>query len=329
MNPSYNAGGSSIPGAKPGVIASGPDPSDAKPGVIASGPDEQPSVPVVSPLSNKPAPMSLGGARRSSGGSKKWILIGAGVLIVALIVVLVVFAVMPKNGGGSGSITMNNNFNVLINYITSGTKTDIAVTGEYDVANDYYFLDGWNNEEEKTAVYAETKTLMDKFVNGYSDGENATLNNLVKSTKEQFDFVYAMDLSEKVSGIEVIKVGVEKQSDEAKRDLVNYYNFSSVGDNTYVNGFLEAYGAWLDAVLSEINLYKENGCVANGSINDSCMISKNDAALNDKMSEIFEKINDTYSYVNSYYHMAPNYVANIYDINTLLSGGSLEGVVDE
>ena len=101
MNPSYNAGGSSIPGAKPGVIASGPDSSS-----------QQPSIPVAP----TPAPMSLGGARKS-GGSKKWLLVGAGVLIVALIVVLVVFFVMPKNGGGNGSITMSDSFNTLINMI--------------------------------------------------------------------------------------------------------------------------------------------------------------------------------------------------------------------
>ena len=137
MNPSYNSGGASdaggasnIPGVKPGIIASGPEPADTPnastpntgttPGVIASGPE-----PEVEPRPiDTPAGLSMNSSRMPSGGrplnmpvnndivlntgdtSKKpnrGILIGGIVAVVVLAIVAVVVGVMMGSGNNGGS----------------------------------------------------------------------------------------------------------------------------------------------------------------------------------------------------------------------------------
>ena len=86
---------------------------------------------------------------------------------------------------------------------------------------------------------------------------------------------------------------------------------------------------WASALLEEIDLYKQNGCISNDNLNDYCMIQKNSEELNVKVKEISANIADSYDYVTSYYNMARNFVANLYSVNILLGGGSIGGNENE
>ena len=242
MNPSYNSGSgnsgaSNTPGVKPGVIASGPDPADVpapqplsvsttpkvmpRKSLFGRRPNPAPAAPRIS------QPMQLNTATNKP---KKGLVIGGLVVIVLLIVGLL--AGMMMGGGKSGGGSTDGNFNRLINYVTSGTDSTAKVDKEYSALGDYYFLNGWDSQEEKAAVYAKTKELLDAFVAKYQDGENEVLNNLVKSTKEQFDFMDVVDLKEEISWSDVITTGVKKGEKEIEKNMLDYYGFSIPSDNS-------------------------------------------------------------------------------------------------
>lgn len=376
MNPSYNNGSSSgaggasnIPGVKPGVIASGPDPVDvpdmpSAPGASAvssasAAPKDPPAIEIAS---ETPSGLSLGskhlfkkprmstpkrnmiistgggfdtGSAGLNGGPsrgpKKGLIIGGLLVVVLLIVGLVVGMNMMGNKGGNNAVSGGdkNVFNDLINYVTSGTESNADVTDEYDAANEYYFLNGRENEEQKKEIYDETKTLLDDFVNSYKDGDDGALNNLVKSTKEQFDFMYKMDLIEKNTGTKIIEDAVKNGKEKAKQNAMNYYNFSGLKDNTYVSGFLESYESWVDALLNQVDFYQANACVSDVFIMVDCISGKNDENLKNEATEISNNVADLYQNMTGYYDMARGYIANIYNINDILNGNAVVEDEDE
>lgn len=351
---------SATPGVKPGVIASGPDPADVPsastllkdPPAIEIASETTPGLSLGSRhLFKKPragAPKrnmiasggdssnivtpSVSSSRASGGGSrgsKKGLIIG-GILIVLLVVGLIVgLVVMNGSRKGGNSNSSNVAFNNLINYVTSGTKSNVDVTSEYDVANDYYFLNGWDDENQKKEIYDETKKMMDDFVGVYKDGDNQILNNLVKNTKDQFDFMYVMDSEEKVysmkAAMEIIKNGDSK----GKQNLLNYYKFSGLDGNSYADEFLKVYSEWIDALIAEIKIYEDNNCISGMYIDTECVANKNDENLNTTVAEATENANSLYSDVAYYYDLSSNFVNNVYYINDLLHGKVIMGEDNE
>ena len=291
MNPSYSNGG---------IIASGPDPADV------------PSTPVSAPT---PQPMGLGASSRKP---KRGLIIGALSAIVILIVVLVVVLLMgggKKNGGGSARTDVS--FNDLINYITSGKESKSDINDEYSMTGSYYFETGWSTEEEKTTIYNKTKELMDGFTASYKDGDNQTLNNLVKTTKDLFDFIYAMNSKEKIYGIEATMTIVKEGAEKGKQKLVNHFDFSGLDDNSYAKSFKELYNDYMDALVNKVKVYKDNGCISGNYIDDEC--------IKGKTTETFEDVNKYYLDTARYYSLAENFVENVYNINNLMHGKTLMG----
>lgn len=353
MNPSYNNGSGSNAGGQPGSIGTGNlGTPGTKPGVIASGPDPA-DAPVNTPVATPTTPMSLGDSGRSrissllgkrkmntSGAThsaapsaapimlagtngeersskKKFLVIGALAFAVILIVVLAVVALMGKGGGNGG---VGSSFNELINYVTSGQELKTDVNDDYDAMANYYFLNTWEDKDQKKQVYDTTKTLMDNFVAKYKDGENDALNKLVKSTKEQFDFMYVVDLGDKVYYSTAMMAIIKNGDTKAKQNLMNRYNFNDLGDNSYAKSFLETYGEWIDALIAQVKLYKDNGCVFNDVIDMECMANKNDEALKNTLSEIGSNVASLSSVVVDYYDQADNFVGGVYYINNMLHG---------
>ena len=322
MNPSYSSGSSdssvNTPGVKPGVIASGPDPAD----VPAPQPLSTPS-PAMTPRKKLRLPTggrsgsipTIGGSSR--GGSKKGLIIGALVAIVILIVVLVVVLLMGGGKGGNNKTRTDISFNDLINYITSGKESKSDVNDEYSITGSYYFVNGWSTEEEKSTIYAKTKELMDGFTASYKDCDNQILNNLVKSTKDLFDFIYAMNSKEKIYGIEATMTIVKEGDEKGKQKLVNHFAFSGLDDNSYAKSFSELYNDYIDALVNKVKVYKDNGCISGNYIDDEC--------IKGKTSETFEDVNKYYLDTVHYYNLSENFVGNVYNINNLMHGKTLMG----
>ena len=353
MNPSYNNGSGSNAGGQPGNIGTGNlGTPGTKPGVIASGPDPA-DAPVNTPVATPTTPMSLGDSGRSrissllgkrkmntSGAThsaapsaapimlagadgeersskKKFLVVGALAFAVILIVVLAVVALMGKGGGNGG---VGSSFNELINYVTSGQELKTDVNDDYDVMANYYFLNTWEDKDQKKQVYDTTKTLMDNFVAKYKDGENDALNKLVKSTKEQFDFMYVVDLSDKVYYPTVMAAIIKDGDAKAKQNLMNRYDFANLGDNNQVKSFLEAYGEWIDAIAAQVKLYKDNGCLIDDNIGMECMANKSDEALKNTLSEVSDSVASLSRAVTNYYDQASSFVEGLYYINNMLHG---------
>lgn len=307
MNPSYGNGMPSASGGRPGVISSGPDSASTPPV----------SMPNVSGRAG-----SGFGRTSGSGGPKKGIIIGGILMILALGLGTAAVVVMMNSRNGSGNSENNiAAFNKLINYVTDGVELTSEIDTKYGASEDYYFLYGWDDEEEKREVYAKTEDLMNNFVSSYKNGDNEVLNNLVKNTKEQLDFIYVMDFSEKVLQLQAMKTVIENGDARGKQVLLNQYDFSGLSDNPYVKKFTEVYAEWVDILVFEVGLYRERGCVTGNYVDSSCA----ENATNDM--EVVA--NGLFQDVRSYYNMSKQFVGNVYNINELIHGRVIMELNDE
>jgi predicted metalloprotease len=163
-----------VPGAKPGVIASGPDPvnmPDEKPAGLSLGSNRH--------LFRKPraqAPrnfvMNVGGgagagmgagAGRKSGGPKKGLIIGGLAAIVIVIVVLVVVMLM---GGGKKAMNgttgdgSHDSFLKYANYLLTG-KENTNELGSFDDSKDYTVMQKF--AEKDAAFFDKAQELWKAF----------------------------------------------------------------------------------------------------------------------------------------------------------------------
>lgn len=245
MNPSYNAGGingaggtAGVPGAKPGVIASGAD----APEISAPAPS---------------APMSLNNSGRSGGSAKKWILIVAGIVIVALIVVLIVFAVRPRNGGGSvNSTTLGQ----LSNYVETGAGFEAELSEKPD--DKYIFAIAIGDTGDQTVVanyYAGLKERMSNFEN------NSSLAQYMMALKIMTNAVNFTEV-----GDNLLKT-YDESGNEAAQQYINDNITCEIG-NLDLNSICGLEEAYYKRILSEHSIYKVAGCMTDGLYDTECAI---------------------------------------------------------
>ena len=338
MNPSYENGGQNIPGVKPGIIASGPDPEEMPPKSIATpaglsiGQSRQPTG--GRPM-NMPVTTPVGGdtiLKNDGAGSNKKSLIIGGVIAGAIILVLVVvFAVvMGNNGGGSNSnsgVLDSVSFNRLINYVTTGEESEAEITSVYDDSESYYFSSDFESEEIKESVYDKTKDLLDKFAGNYQNGEIQSLNGLVKTVKNMYDFMYIVDLKAPISEPDATKKIIENGETSATEELLAYYDFSNLSDNSYADSFYGAYANWVNALVDEVRFFRNYNCVSDSYMVLSCVANKGEKIVAE-WNEVKKKVKDSYEAWGAYLGNADDFVANIYAINDLLQGKSTIVVED-
>ncbi|MBQ3440989.1 hypothetical protein IJG27_01605 [Candidatus Saccharibacteria bacterium] len=327
MDPSYNnsgqnaTGNSGIPGAKPGVIASGPDTPSAEVPVLDVGADAQNPNGIFAGLSRRPTGGRPLGSRMDSGPittqpidkvtpsggqrqSRRGLLIAGmaliGLALIAGVVALIMMTRGNKNETPNANAINMPSFNSLINYVSSGVESDTKINKEYD-ASDKYYLSAVTGDEKKEA-YERTGDLMKKFVADYEANygeEQENINQeriavLIKSTNELFDFINVINFREKISGHEISVMNEKDGAAVAKTQAMAYYDFSKIKENSYVTDFMDSYETWVDALLN------------NSSI-----------------------VNAAYSYVMRYYDMTDDFVASVYAINDLLNDDSMTGGEDE
>lgn len=356
MNPSYdnggpvgasNAGGTSgvggVPGVKPGVIASGP--SDT-PAAIASGPNAMdapnmpatpvPNAPVVSrqPTGRRPASSEIILAPSDGTKKRKRNLIIAGVVAGVLVLVGVVVAVVMLGRGNGGSVEIVNipSFNRLINYVTSGEDSDVEITEPYNDFKDYYFSSDFDSEDIKIAVYDETKEMVDFFVEAYQNTDNQTLNDSVEAMGQMYDFMYVVDLKTPISEFDATIKIIKNGATVAKEELLNYYDFSGLSDNIYVESFMESFTGWIDAMIEEVDFFRENNCVNGEYMILSCIVNKGNKDIIDRWNELAEKVRDFYEAWGVSLDNRDDFVMNVYAVNDLMQGRAItvdEGDMDE
>lgn len=219
------SGAAGVPGAKPGVIASGPDPADM--------PDEKPaglSLGSNRHLFRRPraqAPrnfvMNVGGgagagmgagAGRKSGGPKKGLIIGGLAVVVILIVALVVGMMLSqnKNGNNNGSGGSQNNTIVEPSDSTNTEETEEPEEIYTGVNEDFYkyanyILNGKTTARKNLGKYnADKKYAIDTAV---TEKNSKFFENALKLWKAFYDrFSNNADLQKEVE----LKNNVDSQN---------------------------------------------------------------------------------------------------------------------
>lgn len=305
MNPSYNAGGingaggtAGVPGAKPGVIASGAD----APEISAPAPS---------------APMSLNNSGRSGGSAKKWILIVAGIVIVALIVVLIVFAVRPRNGSGNGQTT---------NY--SYAYSDFLDYADYylgttDFSKPYTVLDTYAAED---AIEAKNANFFEKAKEKYStfsnvvNGEDTELKTAVDDYAKLLELVYLYSKITVLSDDDVLNLYNETKDKDATIDTVTK-SYAGMAETTYqdISTAIEKENEYYKALVEMIALYDTNNCLNENEFNEECLISAIGRQSASSQMENLEKLDSERKDFDIYVFKSES---ALWTLNDLISGGS-------
>lgn len=315
MNPSYNSGGqngagaSGIPGAKPGVIASGPGPSGAASsgamstangGVIASGPTEPilPTGPSRVPTGGRPggvnftnsADFSINDGSKKS--KKKWVIAGIAGAVVVLVAVVVAVMLVGGNSGGNNNVAVGPEKDLFYAYanqllgVTDGVNEnsvydkyeDYMVQLEYDDEDVEYF----NSLNEAWQKFYESATEEEKY------SEVSKLMGDVGYQNELMDFIIKYMNASDYYEDDIFEMYLNSGLDQTINMVQE--NYSELATTIFEPGADYAATKINEAImmLEIFQQYDSVGCIANRNVDVEC-VTRNQDQLN---LENLEKIGD-------------------------------------
>lgn len=294
MDSSYGNGGQNIPGAKPGVIASGPDAPDI-PGVTLES--ENPNG-VLSKLSRKSGGNKMpvidggGGPKQSKKGL---LFVGMALIGIALIIGIVALVLMGKgnnNSNGNSATGEYAQFYNYANYILDGQDVASADLGSYNKLANYAATDAFNKND--TEYFNKANELWQAFYNPLTENgaisEVSALRGSADYQNQLMDFVVKYVNTKDYTDEELLKLYISNGFETANT-LVDK-NYEALIGTIYDPGkeYATAKLRSDKTLLSMYSVYDSLGCVKNGEISKDCANSHtNDLKT---LSEQYEKEQD-------------------------------------
>lgn len=270
MDSSYGNGGQNIPGAKPGVIASGPDAPDI-PGVTLES--ENPNG-VLSKISRKPSNSGSvvvdggGGPKRSN--RKGLVFVGVALIGIALIAGIVAVMLMGKGGGNNGGVggevkTLREAFSNVANYLLAG---DVNIAANLDEANidNAAFV-----EIAKTASYEEQNAYFDT-----ANNHIATLRNFASGNDDLIDNIASLEklLSaiKDVSAVSYTNILADKYMEDMKSGIKDYQQETNISsEDSYIANAMTTRKSLITKIGELYNSYYGNSCIRDKNFDDTCI----------------------------------------------------------
>lgn len=324
MDPSYNSGsgsnaggqpgGSNMPGAKPGVIASGPDTEDmpTTPISIPTASEEssrskissllgkrKPSVgastsgSVVSPMG--PRPMQLSG---NSGKSKKTIIFLGLAVVAILIVVLVVGMALSKGGNGGNNkntdgtsvaspTTVREQFNAFYHYLTENNPKDIKDITVEDLTRTSFYIDSTDlTSAQRDNFLKAFNDEMTKFIEAYSGtGGEQPLDNI-------YAYVYVLHKLDGITVSELRDIYNSEGATAARKRLADMYqNYNSDNSNSLLDAYIILEQEYLTAFIDSLETGDGSGVADKQS---AAMQAKYDLRLaaHDDLEYLYSEVYD-------------------------------------
>lgn len=268
----------------------------------------------------------------SRDGKRRWPIVVAIVLFIVAIGAGVGAWIlgMPNRGDdvGSTKIALNRLMNYVINGEASNDESDVV----YDAGAKYYFITNQNTIEKQAELYAGVNNLLDDFVskydkayiNGLSEEKYNLLNDTVNDIKQLFDFMQEFYTKRPPTAID-IRNEYFANGRKLMIDLMNdYYDFD-IENNKYVDGFYDAYEAWINNEADLLDLYVSFGCVVNNNVQYGCILEKGDEVTNQlQENEYYSQM--LYNDLNNYYNRNYVFMNDVFLIDALLNDKSLGGL---
>lgn len=312
MNPSYNSGGTSVPGVKPGTIASGPAPNNGnvpgvKPGTIASGPASAGSampaggsMPTGGSMSAQPQqnryipprqmnpapvmPMSGGASRKP----KKGIIIGGILIVVALVLGIAAVMLMPRGGGGTANLSesLNDVTNFMFFGQDNSDQNQSNKISEFNPeTNTAEFINvasgnGLGNQQE----YFDTAlTKIDNLLKAVGSG-NSQYQTVVSLKESTLALKYLSNMGYSGGLLSIyLKEGAEGLAKYA--DEIDNLEIKDLSDYTSV---IDAANKMIDSATVYYQKYTAGNCIKDGVLNDECTdaLFENDLEIIGLQSEL-------------------------------------------
>ena len=278
----------SLPGEDPSqpsqVISSGPAKgAGARPhfGFSRKFKDQQPQQPRQAAFSNAPDYFNqavgdiviadeTAAARKQK--TKKIALIAVAALAVLGGALAVVLVITQINKPSANKVQLA--FNRYANYILYGEEKDSDI-GEYSASARYTILDKYSKEDENYNKHFVE--LFNKFYKEYNAAAEAGVYEKGKLDiyKGEAEFIYnSFEMEKAMTSNDIYKDYSVKGKEKVEEEL------AEKRDGYSKTGFEMQVVDWYDTMLSRVvvaSMYNGLGCIANGSIDQACVIRNHDA----------------------------------------------------
>lgn len=290
MNPSYENGGpsgSGVPGMKPGVIASGPDPEDVPSVEMPSGGDAGLSLGSNKHLFRRPragtpsrSMVNVGGGGIGSGsggsgaGSKKGIIIAGLLGIVILIAGLVVGLTMGGGNGGGGNVTGDQKlFLEYANFLLNGDEDTSNDIGSFDENEDYAVTTAYveDNKDFFNKAQELWKVFYDKFIADENRSNTSKIVGDVEYQNQLMDFAVKYMNTTNLDDSELLKLYLKDGLDNANKQVEDNYKDLLTTIFKYGEEYATTLVDRAKKTIKVYSIYDSYGCVINEGIDDICL----------------------------------------------------------
>lgn len=297
----------------------------------------QPQPIMTSQMSSQPTVTSGSGdiILDSGGGKSKGKIILAVIGVIVLIVVIVIaFMYGSSFMGAQKNSELRVKFNRYANYVLYGEESDEEIDSDLYLNYDYYFSNNDLDDEGRREMYDRVDELFSAFLEEYEGIDNletitddeGLLEERVESEKQLLDFIRVVYIKDYLNSYDVYGMYIFDGREAALSDAKSYYEFPDMEDNQYVIDFVEDYDYWVDNTIKMLDLYNNNGCIYENTIDHGCMNGKSDEVLNE-LSEVKEAVLDGEEYVEYYYGLSNDYILNMFVINALMNDGDVSDYI--
>ena len=292
MDPSYDSSGqnatgnSGIPGAKPGVIASGPDTPSAEVPVLDVGTDAQNPNGIFAGLSRRPTGGRPVGNRMNSGPitpqpidkvtsgggqrqSRRGLLI-AGIALIGVALIAGVVALLVMRGGNSNGntdgISVKDAYSDVAKYMYFGDVNSETAFSEVtlDTAK-FASIATVGNYDEETAFFDNLRQYIGIL-------ENAIVNNstLLDEVVDLKDALIMLEILSKIAYANTLWPNYLENGKSAIQEYLDGVNSVSTDDEFYL-AMLEMERLLIEKTGELYQVYSQRGCITNKTANDECI----------------------------------------------------------
>jgi len=244
---------------------------------------------------------------RRHGLNKKWLIGGIiGIVLVLIIILLVIF--LPQ----SGTTGLGGTFSVYRNYLKYGSAdeaNDAAISEE-----EWYLFEAKSllTEEEYSDYVGKVRDSYDAFVSELEQTEADNQEIFLQKAQlqgEELEFILLyLDLDDIENELQ------EAYSANAGANLANLIEqkTASDGSSEFITSARSELKTYLDQTAALLNIYQQNGCIADGYVDLSCVSgldeSGNPAFIDASAQQVisYDNLTATYDDVKSAFQISVN-----------------------
>jgi hypothetical protein len=261
--------------------------------------------------------------------NKKRFILPIFLLAIALVVAIIAifFAFGSHSGQTNSSPTLAGSFNRYANLVVYGTDSTEPIQGEYQ-DNISYTIDNFatqNTSSEKTEYFQKVLQLWDIYYGNfeksdYFDEFNSSINHFTFLLNDSIVFATKIDSLSTFDKNKIFEMFISEGESNTRNTISEYYSSSLSQDNSLLTQYAELLIARDNAMVDQIAVYNNAGCIKDGVIDNNCTMTLDSSSSEkyieayqaevDSRQDIFSLIYSNYNHVLEWTYLLSGFLNN-------------------